>query len=361
MPITLFQRVQTAPPPAGLLQLYANLIKDFPLEEVPPEPERRDDRAGAPPVGVVGRDHPRGTTPLALAMFKLGPALAAGCTVVLKPSPETALDSYVLGDAAAEAGLPPGVLNIVLAGREAGASLVTHPPRRQDRVHRVDGGRPDHRRRVRPADPPLHPGAGRQVGGDLPRRRGHRHLQGRPGHRVVHEQQPDVHHPVADPGAPLPVRRGGRGGGQLRPRADRGQTRWTRRRTCGPMASETHLNRVLGYIEVGKNSDARLDHGRRPPGRPGPGLVRRADRVRRRAQHRPAGPRRGVRPGHRRDPVRDRRRGGGHRQRQQLRPRPASVWTADEDRGVDVAPPGAYRQPSASTTTTWTWARRSAG
>jgi aldehyde dehydrogenase (NAD+) len=60
-------------------------------------------------------------------MMKIAPALAAGCTIVLKPSPEAALDSYVMGDAAKEAGLPPGVLNIVLGGREAGASLVSHP------------------------------------------------------------------------------------------------------------------------------------------------------------------------------------------------------------------------------------------
>ncbi len=46
---------------------------------------------------------------------------------MLKPSPETALDSYILGDAAMEAGIPPGVLNTVLAGRAAGASPVSHP------------------------------------------------------------------------------------------------------------------------------------------------------------------------------------------------------------------------------------------
>jgi acyl-CoA reductase-like NAD-dependent aldehyde dehydrogenase len=62
--------------------------------------------------------------PQILAMSKPAPALAAGCTIVLKPSPETALDSYILGDAALEAGLPPGVLNIVLAGREVGSTLV---------------------------------------------------------------------------------------------------------------------------------------------------------------------------------------------------------------------------------------------
>src|SRR5829696_4616833 len=76
-------------------------------------------------VGVVGAITPW-NYPQVLAMAKVAPALAAGCTVVLKPSPETALDSYVFGDAAVKAGLPPGVLNVVLAGREAGASLVSH-------------------------------------------------------------------------------------------------------------------------------------------------------------------------------------------------------------------------------------------
>jgi aldehyde dehydrogenase (NAD+) len=55
------------------------------------------------------------------------PALAAGCTVVLKPALETALDAYVLAEAASEAGLPPGVLNIVPGGLEAGEALVAHP------------------------------------------------------------------------------------------------------------------------------------------------------------------------------------------------------------------------------------------
>ncbi len=65
--------------------------------------------------------------PLALGMAKVAPALAAGCTVVLKPSPDTALDCYLLADAAAEAGLPDGVLNVVLADREASFALVKHP------------------------------------------------------------------------------------------------------------------------------------------------------------------------------------------------------------------------------------------
>jgi acyl-CoA reductase-like NAD-dependent aldehyde dehydrogenase len=60
-------------------------------------------------------------------MFKLAPALAAGCTVVLKASPETVLDSLLLAEAIVEAGLPPGVVSIVPADREVGAYLVEHP------------------------------------------------------------------------------------------------------------------------------------------------------------------------------------------------------------------------------------------
>ena len=65
--------------------------------------------------------------PQTLAMFKLAPALAMGCTVVMKPSPETVLDSLLLAEAAQEAGVPAGVVNIVPAGREVGAYLVSHP------------------------------------------------------------------------------------------------------------------------------------------------------------------------------------------------------------------------------------------
>ena len=65
--------------------------------------------------------------PQTLAAFKYAPALAAGCTLVIKPSPETVLDSYVFAEAVAEAGLPPGVINVVPAGRDVGAYLVAHP------------------------------------------------------------------------------------------------------------------------------------------------------------------------------------------------------------------------------------------
>ncbi|WP_375482576.1 aldehyde dehydrogenase family protein [uncultured Jatrophihabitans sp.] len=65
--------------------------------------------------------------PLFLNMFKLAPALAAGCTAILKPSPDTPLEALILGEIADEAGLPPGVLNIVTGGIEASAELTTNP------------------------------------------------------------------------------------------------------------------------------------------------------------------------------------------------------------------------------------------
>ncbi|CAJ1586054.1 aldehyde dehydrogenase family protein [[Mycobacterium] wendilense] len=65
--------------------------------------------------------------PLLLNVMKLAPALAAGCTVVLKPAPTTPLEALVFGEIAQEAGLPPGVLNIVTGDAEAGRELTTNP------------------------------------------------------------------------------------------------------------------------------------------------------------------------------------------------------------------------------------------
>ncbi|MGQ4600939.1 aldehyde dehydrogenase family protein [Nocardia sp. R6R-6] len=78
------------------------------------------------PVGVVGAIVPW-NVPQAITFLKIAPALAAGCTVVLKPAPETVLDAFLMAEAASAAGLPPGVLNVVPGGREVGAHLVGHP------------------------------------------------------------------------------------------------------------------------------------------------------------------------------------------------------------------------------------------
>jgi phenylacetaldehyde dehydrogenase len=78
------------------------------------------------PVGVVGQIIPW-NFPLLMAAWKLGPALAAGCTVVLKPAEQTPLSALRLGELFQEAGLPDGVLNIVTGFGDAGARLAAHP------------------------------------------------------------------------------------------------------------------------------------------------------------------------------------------------------------------------------------------
>ena len=77
------------------------------------------------PIGVVGAIVPW-NSPQVLIASKIGPAIAAGCTVVLKPSPETSLDGFMLGEIMAAAGVPDGVVNIISGGRETGAALVRH-------------------------------------------------------------------------------------------------------------------------------------------------------------------------------------------------------------------------------------------
>jgi phenylacetaldehyde dehydrogenase len=78
------------------------------------------------PVGVVGQIIPW-NFPLLMAAWKLGPALAAGCTIVLKPAEQTPLSALRLGELFQEAGLPDGVLNIVTGFGDAGARLAAHP------------------------------------------------------------------------------------------------------------------------------------------------------------------------------------------------------------------------------------------
>jgi phenylacetaldehyde dehydrogenase len=79
------------------------------------------------PVGVVGQIIPW-NFPLLMAAWKLGPALATGCTVVLKPAEQTPLTALLLAELIAEAGFPEGVVNVVTGyGETAGAALGAHP------------------------------------------------------------------------------------------------------------------------------------------------------------------------------------------------------------------------------------------
>ena len=109
----------------GMWDSNADLIEQMPLEE------ERPGRAGRAtirrePVGVVGMITPW-NAPLGNASIKLGPALAAGCTVVAKPAPEGPGSVMMLAEAIDAAGLPEGVVSIMPAGREVGEYLVRHP------------------------------------------------------------------------------------------------------------------------------------------------------------------------------------------------------------------------------------------
>ncbi|MBO2455475.1 aldehyde dehydrogenase [Actinomadura barringtoniae] len=121
----LFSIFGQAALPQMVLQYYVDLAESFNWEEERPG-MLGPVTVSREPVGVVAAIYPWNVPQFTL-MMKLAPALIAGCTVVAKPSPETPLDAYVLAEWAKEAGLPDGVLNIVPAGREVGAYLVSHP------------------------------------------------------------------------------------------------------------------------------------------------------------------------------------------------------------------------------------------
>jgi acyl-CoA reductase-like NAD-dependent aldehyde dehydrogenase len=112
---------------AGTFAYYAGLAGSFPFEE------RATPTAGGSfgllvrePVGVVGAIIPW-NAPIGLISNKVAPALLAGCTVVLKASPEAPGEAYVVAEIAESIGLPPGVLNVVTADRDVSELLVRDP------------------------------------------------------------------------------------------------------------------------------------------------------------------------------------------------------------------------------------------
>lgn len=108
------------------LQWYAELI-DKSFGKVAPTGEDALALITREPIGVVGVILPW-NFPLLMAAWKLGPALASGCSVVVKPAEQTSLSALKLAELAAEAGLPDGVLNIVPGlGETAGRALGLHP------------------------------------------------------------------------------------------------------------------------------------------------------------------------------------------------------------------------------------------
>jgi len=78
------------------------------------------------PAGVVAAIAPW-NNPFGIMAGKVAPALVAGCTIVMKPAPETPIEAYILAEAIEEAGIPDGVVNLVCADRAASDALVRHP------------------------------------------------------------------------------------------------------------------------------------------------------------------------------------------------------------------------------------------
>ncbi|MFF2993274.1 aldehyde dehydrogenase [Streptomyces sp. NPDC057950] len=125
MPITVARSFEGAVP-SVLLRYYAGLADEAATEEL---------RTGMPRGTTLVRREPAGVVaavmtwnfPQTIGFFKVAPALAAGCVLVLKPAPETVLDSVLLARAVEEADIPDGVINIVPGGRDTGAYLVSHP------------------------------------------------------------------------------------------------------------------------------------------------------------------------------------------------------------------------------------------
>jgi len=111
---------------AGTYHYYASLADSFEFEKPMPQQSGNFGLLVREPVGVVAAIIPWNAPPLLVA-YKVAPALLAGCTVVLKASPEAPSAAYAVAAAAHAAGLPPGVLNVLTADRAASEALVRNP------------------------------------------------------------------------------------------------------------------------------------------------------------------------------------------------------------------------------------------
>ncbi|BEP13879.1 aldehyde dehydrogenase [Acidothermaceae bacterium B102] len=123
-PISLSVTFQAAAP-RMILESYLELAQSYPFRTI-----RRASTGSAlvtrEPVGVVAGVIPW-NVPQSIAMLKVAPALVSGCTMVLKPSPETPLDAYLMAELLERAGLPSGVFNLLPADRDTSQHLVSHP------------------------------------------------------------------------------------------------------------------------------------------------------------------------------------------------------------------------------------------
>ncbi|MET0704677.1 MAG: aldehyde dehydrogenase [Mycobacterium sp.] len=124
-PITFARRAQVALP-LMMMGAFCDLAESYPWQEIRPGFFGSDIHVRREPVGVVAAVVPW-NMPQFLTVTKLVPALLAGCTVVVKPAPESPLDAMLLAEMLEQIGLPPGVVSVLPGDREIGQYLVTHP------------------------------------------------------------------------------------------------------------------------------------------------------------------------------------------------------------------------------------------
>ena len=291
------------------------------------------------PLGVVGAIVPW-NYPLIIAAWKIGPALLAGNSVVLKPAEQSSLGALLLARLAREAGLPDGVLNVVPGfGEKAGKALALHNDvdmisftgstevgklmmvyAGQSNMKRVAlecGGKiaacRDARRRSRARRPRRSPGASTTT----------RARPATPARRVLaHESiRAELVAAIAEvQRTQIPLGHPFEAASQL-----------------GALIEQSHMERVLGYIEIGVKEGAQVALGGKRGAAGDRRLLCRADDPRRGAQrhaHRAGGD---LRPGRRRDPVRGRGGGDPPRQRHDLRPRRGGVDQRHARRASHVA------------------------
>lgn len=124
-PIT-FSRSAHARLPGVMMRALADLAETYPWQEIRPGYHGTGILVRSRPVGVVAAVTPW-NMPMLMVVAKLVPALLAGCTIVLKPSPETPLDAHLMAELLEQSEVPPGVVSILPGDRAIGEYLVTHP------------------------------------------------------------------------------------------------------------------------------------------------------------------------------------------------------------------------------------------
>jgi betaine-aldehyde dehydrogenase len=121
-----FSKLAQSPAPWMQIEAFLAIAREYPWESARPGALGPEVLVRREPLGVVAAIPPW-NVPQFTTMSKMVPAILAGNTVVVKPAPESPLDCYLMAELLTEAGLPPGVVNVVAGDREVGAHLVAHP------------------------------------------------------------------------------------------------------------------------------------------------------------------------------------------------------------------------------------------